>query len=150
LKLVPLAVDFGEGMNVVGERVAVGDFQLLAGTKGEDMGGVLAALLIEKHRTGGNGAWIGSTLGNINDDVADRIARANNQGFGNERIGGVHLRTGGFFRKVEGLGFGWNAVERDFAHEFCASGRGKQRSRSAREEDQREGDASSPAYSKAS
>src|ERR1700757_916341 len=36
LKLAPLAVDLGEGMNVVGKRVVVGDFQLLACTKGED------------------------------------------------------------------------------------------------------------------
>src|ERR1700757_835334 len=38
LEFVPLAVELGEGMNVVGERVAVGDFQLLAGADGEDVG----------------------------------------------------------------------------------------------------------------
>src|ERR1700751_4592830 len=74
LNLVPLAVDLGEGMNVVGERVAVGDFHFLAHAKHQNVGGVLAALPIAKDGGGGTRAGIGRAFGNINDDVADRVA----------------------------------------------------------------------------
>src|ERR1700757_4910357 len=43
LNLVPLAVYLRERMNVVGERVAVGNFHLLADAENEDVRGVLAA-----------------------------------------------------------------------------------------------------------
>ena len=45
LDLVPFAIDFGERVNVVGKRIAVGDPDLLANAKGADLGGVLATLV---------------------------------------------------------------------------------------------------------
>src|SRR5579859_784039 len=127
-------------MDVVGERVAVGDFHFLAGAEGQDVRGVLAALLVEKNGSRGNGAWIGGALGNVNHDVADGIPETEEERFGKERIGGAHLRAGGLFRKIKRLGFGRGAIEYDLPAEFRASRRGEEREGRAQEKGQRERD----------
>src|SRR5262249_5065464 len=46
LDLVPLAVDLGEWVDVMGEGIAVGDLHFLAHAKCQNVGRVVAALLI--------------------------------------------------------------------------------------------------------
>src|SRR5258708_37804077 len=109
-------------MNVVGERVAVGDFHFLAGAEGEDMRGVLAALLIEYDGSGRNRTRVGRALGNVHDHVADGIAWTYNERFGKERIGGVHLRTGGVFWKNPWVWAGPGGRLRGPAPQVCGPG----------------------------
>ena len=115
LNLVPLAVYFRERVNIVGERVAVGDSDFLADAEDEDMRGELTALLVEEYGRRGSGARIGGAFGNVHDDVADRVAGTDDERFGKERIGGVHLRAGGLLGKVERFGLCGRAIESDLA-----------------------------------
>jgi hypothetical protein len=74
LDAVPFAIDFAERVNVVRERVIVGNAHILPDAKREDMGRVVATLLVK----GGCGGWrrggVVVTSGNVNDHILDGVA----------------------------------------------------------------------------
>src|SRR5215471_1985573 len=81
LDLVPLAIDFGERMDVVGERVAVRDFHLLAGAKGQHVRSVMAINLVKDDGRGWNAGGWRSSRGDIDNDVAQRVVGSRENGF---------------------------------------------------------------------
>ena len=137
LHLVPLAVDLGERVNVVGERIAVGDANFLTDPESQDVGGVVTALLIEKDGCGGNGGIAGVTGGNVDNDVAKGVAGSSDDVFGVERTGSVHFDALGFLGEIQRFGSGGSAGECDFAGDGATGGRREclQRNREKGEED---------------
>jgi hypothetical protein len=65
LDTIPLTVDFGEWMDIVRERITVGDADVLAHAEGEDMGCVSAIALVIGDSGIGGGRAFGRTVGDI-------------------------------------------------------------------------------------
>src|SRR5205823_1515562 len=82
LRLVPLAIVFRRGMDVVGGRVVILDLNRLSCHYAENMGMVLAALLIEYDRILGRikGA-IAQAIFYIHEDVS-QVAATDHDAFG--------------------------------------------------------------------
>jgi hypothetical protein len=115
LHFVPFAIDTGERMDVVREGVAVGDGDFLANAEGEDVGGIVAVLLVK------DGSWTGSwgivvVAGrNVDDDVAKGVAGTGDDVVRIQRIGGVQANAFRLLGKIKRFVFGGSAGKRDFA-----------------------------------
>src|SRR5580700_9050451 len=91
LHFIPFAIDFSEGMNVVSKRISVGNFDFLANPNCENVCGVVATFLVESCRRRMREWFVVDARGNIDHDVAKSISGTDENGFGEEWIGGVHL-----------------------------------------------------------
>jgi hypothetical protein len=121
LHFVPFAIDLGERMDVVGERVAIRDVEFLTDAKGEDMGRVVAALLIKGCGSGRGGSIVTSSGRDVDDHVAKRIIGTGDHIFREKRIGGVHPDALRLFREIEGFGFGRGARKADSSADGSAT-----------------------------
>jgi hypothetical protein len=70
------------------------------------MSGVVATLLVEDDWCGRNGRIIVRARGNIDDDIAERIAGTDQNTLGKKRIVGMHFDAFRFLGEVERFGFG--------------------------------------------
>src|SRR6202021_3918797 len=105
LRLIPLDIDFGQGVNVVRWLVVVYNLQFLIGVHFQKMRNVLAALLIKGDGLRGNLAVIRSAGGNIDDYVFQSIVGPGNNRFCGYGCSGL-FRTTWFLAHVDGLGLG--------------------------------------------
>jgi hypothetical protein len=76
LDSIPFAIHFCHGMNVVRDGIAVGDFDLLASLDRENVSGVMATLLIKRHRAGLTCGRFCFTGRYIYHDIRERITGA--------------------------------------------------------------------------
>jgi hypothetical protein len=70
------------------------------------MSGVVATLLVEDDWGGRSGRIIVRARGNIDDDIAERIARTDENILRKKRTGGMHFDAFRFLGEVERFGFG--------------------------------------------
>jgi len=115
LHLVSFAIDFGEGMNVVGEGIAVGNADFLAGAQGQNVGGVVTAVLIEDRWRQGCCGVVVVAGGDMYDDIAEGVVWTGDDVFGVQQIGGVHVDALRLFGKIERLESRRCASKSDFA-----------------------------------
>src|SRR5215472_5731536 len=118
LNFVPLAVDLGERMDVVGKRVAVGNAHFLARAEGHHVRGVSTIILIEGDRGGGNRTGSRGAAGDVDNNVTQRFSRTGEKSVRKERLAGVEFLAQGFLGKVHALEFGQGAGDGDLAGDF--------------------------------
>src|SRR6266403_179462 len=125
LGLVPLAVNFGQGMNVVRGLVVINDFQGLVNLKSEDVRNILATLLVKGCRLA-RGGVVWSARRNVHHHIFKAVARSGHHRFGRNRRG-VLLGAAGLLGHVNGFGFCRRAFICHFSTDAASIGpRGEQ------------------------
>src|ERR1700674_3494806 len=132
LRVVPLAIDLGQRVDVVGGLILIQDFERLVHLKRKNMRPIAAALLRENCRLRGR-SLIRRSCRNVHHDIYERIVRAGNHRFGRRRSG-VLFRATRLFGHVDRFLLGWRSLVSDLAADGAAArrpgrhgGRGKNR-----------------------
>src|SRR5437899_3373099 len=120
LRFVPLTIYFGKRMNVVRGLVVVDHFELLIHLKSEDVWDVLAAFLVERRRFARR-SIVGSPGRDIDDDIFQAVARANDDRFRHDRSG-VLLGATWLLGHVDRFGLCWRAFVGDFPTDGSTAG----------------------------
>lgn len=115
LHFVPFAINAGERVDVVRKGVAVGDADLLADADGEDVGGVMAVVLVKDGRCASSWGSVVISGRNVDDNVTKGVAGTGDDVFRIQRIGGVQANALRLLGKIERFVFGGSAGKRDFA-----------------------------------
>src|ERR1700751_1785284 len=108
LGLVPLAIYFGQRMNVVRRLIVVHNLQLLAGFHREHMWEILTAFLRKGDGLGGSAGLIRSSGRDVDNNVLQYIVRSGNYRLGGD-WSGVLLSAGRLLRHVDGFLLGRGA-----------------------------------------
>src|SRR5712675_451969 len=125
LGLVPLAVNFGQGMNVVRCLVVINDFQRLVNLKGKDVRNILATLLVKGCRLA-RGGVVWSARRNVHDHIFKAVAGSSHHRF-SRNWRSVLLGATGLLGHVNGFGFCRRAFICHFSTDVASIGpRGEQ------------------------
>src|ERR1700687_1854397 len=127
LRLIPLVIDFSQGMNVVRRLIVIDDFERLIHLEGKDVRNVLAAFLVEGCGLAGRSV-VGSAGGDVNHNIFEAVVRSGDHSF-SHNWGRVLLGAARFLRHVNGLGLCGSSFVSDFAADSAAAGPGVQQGR---------------------
>src|SRR5579859_144591 len=123
LGFIPFAIVLGDGVDVVGGHVRIDDGQRLACLQGQNVRMILAALLVDHHRSGLRRERIRAEVAlEVDDYILQCAAIAGNDVFCGCRRG-MRLGAIGFGGHIDVLGLGGRAIELDGSGHGTGCGR---------------------------